>query len=49
MNVHQNYCKNHFMMYVNEITVLYSLNLNSAVCQLYLSKTGRNKIKYNSE
>ena len=35
------------MMYVNEIIVLYTLN--SAVYLLYLSKTGRNKIKYNSE
>ena len=34
-------------MYVNEIIVLYTLN--SAVYLLYLSKAGRNKIKYNSE
>ena len=34
-------------MYVNEITVLHTLN--SAIYLLYLSKTGRNKIKYNSE
>ena len=25
-------------MYVNQITILYNLNLNSAVCQLYLNK-----------
>ena len=49
MDVHQSYCKNHFIMHVNEIIVLYTLNLNSAVCLLYLSKTRRNKIKYNSE
>ena len=29
------------MMYVSEITMLYTLNLYSAVCQLYLNKTGR--------
>ena len=29
----------HFMMYVSQITALYTLNLYSAVCQLYLSKT----------
>ena len=35
--------KNHFMVYVNQIIMLYTLNLCSAVCQLYLNKTGRNK------
>ena len=28
------------MMYVGQITTLYTLNLYCAVCQLYLSKTG---------
>ena len=37
------YCDNHFMMYVSQITVLYTLNLYSAVCQLYLNKTEREK------
>ena len=31
------------MMYVNQITTLYNLNLYSAVCQLYLNKTGGKK------
>ena len=31
----------HFMMFVNQITVLYTLNRYSAVCQLYLNKTRR--------
>ena len=31
------------MMYVNQITMLYTLNLYSAVCQLYLNETGRGK------
>ena len=35
--------KNHFMVYVNQIIMLYTLNLCSAVCQLYRNKTGRNK------
>ena len=29
------------MMYVSQIIMLYTLNLYSAVCQWYLSKTGR--------
>ena len=35
------------MMYVSQITMLYTLNLYSAVGQLYLNKTGRKKIKPN--
>ena len=31
------------MMYVNQIIMLYILNLYSAVSQLYLNKTGRKK------
>ena len=34
------HCGDHFVMYVNQILMLYTLNLCSAVCQLYLSKTG---------
>ena len=30
-------------MYVSQIIMLYTLNLYSAACQLYLSKTGREK------
>ena len=32
-------------MYVSQITMLYTLNLYSAVGQLYLNKTGKNKKK----
>ena len=37
------------MMYVSQIIMLYTLNLYSAVFQLYLNKTGRkkNKVKPN--
>ena len=38
MNVHSTYCGNDFMMYESQILSLYS-----AICQLYLSKTGRKK------
>ena len=31
------------MMYVSQIIMLYTLNLYSAECQLYLNKTGRKK------
>ena len=31
------------MMYVNQIIMLYTLNLYSAVCQLHLNKTRRKK------
>ena len=37
VDVHQTYCDNHFMMYVSQIIMLYTLNLYSAVSQLYLS------------
>ena len=30
---------NHFMMYVSQFIMLFTLNLYSAVCQLYLNKT----------
>ena len=43
MDVHQTYCRNNFMMYVSQIIMLHNLNLYSAVCQLYLNKTGRKK------
>ena len=36
-----NYCDDHFMVYVSQIIMLYTLNLCIAVCQLYLNKTGR--------
>ena len=39
MDVHWNSCGNHFAMYVSQIITLYTLNLYSAVRQLYLNKT----------
>ena len=39
MNVNSVYCGNHFTIYVTQIIMLHTLNLHSAVCQLYLSKT----------
>ena len=33
------------MMYVSQIVMLHTLNLFSAVCELYLNKTGRKKAK----
>ena len=37
MDVRQTYCDNHFMMYVNQRIMLYTLNSYSAVWQLYLN------------
>ena len=37
------HCDNHFMVYVNQIIMLDTLNLHRARCQLYLNKTERNK------
>ena len=31
-DVHRSYGDNHFMMYVNQIIILYTLNLHSTVC-----------------
>ena len=31
------------MIYLSQIIMLYTLNLYSAVCQIYLNKTGRKK------
>ena len=44
MDDHHAYCDNCFMIYVSQIIMLYTLNFYSAVCQLYLNKTGRKKI-----
>ena len=33
------------MMYISQIIMLYTLNLYSAICQLYLNKMGTNNIK----
>ena len=34
-----------FMMDINQITMLHTLNSYSAICQLCLNKTGRKKYK----
>ena len=36
------HCDYHFMMYVGQIMV-YTLNLHSTVCQLYMNKSGRKR------
>lgn len=41
MGVHSTYCGNHFMTYASQNVILYILNLHSAICQLYLNKSGR--------
>ena len=41
IDVNLTYCGNYFTIYVSQIIMLYSLNLYSAVCQLYPSKTGK--------
>lgn len=43
MGIHSTYCGNHFMMYTSQIIMLYTLNLYSTICQLYLNKTRRKK------
>ena len=37
------------MMYVSQIIILYTLNLYSAVCQLYFNKSGGKNVKYKNE
>ena len=34
------------MMHVNQIIMFYTLNCYSAVCQVYLNKTAREKIQF---
>ena len=36
---------NHFMRHVSQTIMLYTLNLTSAICQLYLNKTGRKEMR----
>ena len=43
MDVHETSCGHHFMMHESQIIMLYTWNLYSVVCQLYLNKTGRKK------
>ena len=44
IDVHSTYCGNHFMMYINQIIMLFNLNLYSAVYKLYLNKIGRQNV-----
>ena len=49
MCIFTKHCDNHFMMYVSQVIMLYTLNIYSAISQLYLNKTGRKKeMKYSS-
>jgi len=47
-DVPQTYCGNHFIVCVSQVIVLYTLNLPSAISQLYCNRTGRRKKKRNS-
>ena len=38
-------CGHHFMMYVSQIILLFTLNLYSTVCQLYLNKLEKSLFK----
>ena len=41
IDVHWTSCGDHFMMYLSQIIMLYTLNLYGAACKLYLIKTQR--------
>ena len=41
MDINWTYCGNHFTICVNQIIILYALNLYSDVYQLFLNKTGK--------
>ena len=45
MDVRETYCGHHFLMYVSQITLLFTLNLYSTVCQLYLNKLEKSLFK----
>ena len=34
-DIHQTYCGYHFMMYVSQVIMLYTLNLYATLCQLF--------------
>jgi len=46
MDIHGTSCGNHLMIYLCQIIMLYTLNLHSAVCQLNLKKTEREKKQF---
>ena len=35
---------NYFIIYVNQVIMLYTLNVHSTLCQLYFHKTGRKNV-----
>ena len=43
MHVHSTHGDDHFTMYISQIIMFHTLNIYSAVCQLYLNKTERKK------
>ena len=49
MGVTWTYHGNHFTIYVNETIMLYALNLQSNICQSFLSRTGKNKGQWKRE
>lgn len=48
MDAHQTYFGNHTITYVkSNHYAIHTLNLHSAICQLYLNETGKPKVKKN--
>lgn len=45
-NVNWIYCSKHFMIHVSQIILLYTSHLYTAICQLYVNKTGKQEILY---
>ena len=39
MDVNENYCGDHFIEYVSQIFMLYTLDLYTVICQSYLNKS----------
>lgn len=45
IGINETYCGNHFRIYVNQISMLYTLSLYSSVCHLHLNKTVKRDAK----
>lgn len=43
MDVSLTYCGDHLTIFVNQTIMLYTLNLHSVECQVFLKKTGRER------
>lgn len=43
MDVSPTHCGHHFMIHVNQIIMLYALDVYNEVCQLFLSNTGKKR------